>query len=153
MSATFSNWVNRILVKMNVTDNACTMDSGVASTFDHIQDNSTRHNLSHFLRLHDLYTSCYTNFKFKLLCPSIREIEIWYSFSFSLSSSLSVTLISFIVARNFPTWQMFEYNWINSAYGMVVLHLLIFIVVHFECTSKNAMPSFEHVQYKEMRNR
>ena len=134
---------------MNVTDNACTMDSGVASTFDLIQDNSTRHNLSHFLRLHDLYTSCYTNFKLKLRCPSIREIKISYSFSLSLP----VTLISFIVARNFPTWQMLEYNWINSAYGMVVLHLLIFIVVHFECTSKNARPSFEHVQYKEMHNR
>ena len=101
---------------MNVTDNACTMDSGVASTFDHIQDNSTRHNLSHFLRLHDLYTSCYTNFKLKLRCPSIREIKIWYSFTVSLSQS--VTLISFIVARKFPTWQMLEYNWINSVYGM-----------------------------------
>ena len=134
---------------MNVIDNVCTMDTGVASTFDHIQDNSTRHNLSHFLRLHDLYTSCYTNFKLKLRCPSIREIKIWYSFYLSES----VILISFIVARNFPTWQMFEYNWINSAYGMVVLHLLIFIVVHFECTSKNARPSFSHVQYKEIRNR
>ena len=138
---------------MNVTDNACTMDSGVASTFDHIQDNSTRHNLSHFLRLHDLYTLCYTNFKLKLRCPSIREIKIWYSFSLSLSLSLSVTLISLIVARNFPTWQMFEYNWISSLYGMVVLHLLVFIVVHFECKSNNARPSFEHVQYKEIHSR
>ena len=78
---------------------------------------------------------------------------LFLSLSLSLFLSQSVTLISFIVARNFPTWQMFEYNWINSAYGMVVLHLLIFIVVQVKCKLNDVRPSFEHIQYQKMHNR